>query len=283
MHTIRILSMILALGTASLQTSAHTPSYPFEVKVTGAGKQSIIFIPGLACSGTVWDETLPNYEPGYTCYTLTMAGFAGTPAQPDPSMDSWVEGIAAYIKDKQIEKPIIIGHSIGGGMALMIAARHPELVSRIIVVDALPCLGLFNYPNTYKVQENPHCDQMVAMMTKMPDEQFLQMQKRMLPSLIADTVHLASVIQWGVQSDRKTLATIFCLFGNTDLREMIKDISCPALILLEAPFANSKPAVEAQYSKLKTANLQYANKGLHFIMYDDKNWYLQQMDNFLKK
>ena len=75
---------------------------------------------------------------------------------------------------------------------------------------------------------------------------------------------------------------MFCDFSNTDLRDKIATIKCPSLILLEAYFVNMKPAIEAQYKNLKNANLQYANKGLHFIMYDDKDWYLAQLTNFIK-
>jgi len=65
------------------------------------------------------------------------------------------------------------------------------------------------------------------------------------------------------------------------LREKIKNIECPSLILLEAYFKNLKPAIEEQYTNLRNANLQYSNKGLHFIMYDDKEWYFKQLDNFI--
>ncbi len=60
-----------------------------------------------------------------------------------------------------------------------------------------------------------------------------------------------------------------------------KTIKCPSLILLEAYFKNVKPAIEEQYKNLKNANVQYADKGLHFIMYDDKEWYFKQLNNFL--
>jgi len=51
--------------------------------------------------------------------------------------------------------------------------------------------------------------------------------------------------------------------------------------LLEPSFKGEKGITE-QYSKLKTAQLEYANKGLHFIMYDDKEWYLNELKAFLK-
>ncbi|MFT7352674.1 MAG: pimeloyl-ACP methyl ester carboxylesterase, partial [Flavobacterium sp.] len=66
-----------------------------------------------------------------------------------------------------------------------------------------------------------------------------------------------------------------------DLRKKIENIKCPSLILLEDSFKTIKPAIKEQYKKLKNANLQYSTKGLHFIMYDDKEWYLNQLNNFL--
>ena len=60
-------------------------TYPFEVKKTGKGNQSLIFIPGFASSGDVWNETTSKFEKEFTCYTLTMAGFAGTKPQTDAS------------------------------------------------------------------------------------------------------------------------------------------------------------------------------------------------------
>ena len=103
-----------------------------------------------------------------------------------------------------------------------------------------------------------------------------------MPRLLADASKLEMVVDWSVKSDRKTFAQMYCDFFNVDLREKISSVKCPTLILLESYFVNLKPAIENQYKSLKTANFQYANKGMHFIMYDDKDWYLGQLSNFLK-
>jgi hypothetical protein len=75
---------------------------------------------------------------------------------------------------------------------------------------------------------------------------------------------------------------MYCDFSNTDLRDKIATISCPTLVLLEPYFLNVKPLIEVQYKNAKTATIQYASKGLHFIMYDDKDFYLEQLKNFIK-
>lgn len=263
-----------------LSTRAQKTTDAFEVSVSGKGDRAILFIPGFACSGDVWKETRQHLESAYTCYTLTMAGFAGAPAQSEPSFKQWEDGIAAYIRQHKITKPVIVGHSMGGGLAMALAADYPELVGKVVVVDALPCLAALQNP-AFKAKENNDCSAMVSQFAAIPDDQFRQMQQAMMPRLLADTPRLAEVVNWSVRSDRATFARMYCDFSNTDLREKIAHIKCPALILLEPSFAAIKPAIEDQYKQLRTASLQYATKGLHFIMYDDPAWYQAQLDAFL--
>ncbi len=276
-----ILVIALLFSALCLNVFAQTKQYPFEVTKTGKGKKAIVFIPGFASSGDVWKETKVNFEKDFTCYTFTMAGFAGVKPQGNATFKNWENEIANYIKDNKIEKPIVIGHSMGGGLALAIAADYPDLISKIIVVDALPCLSALMDPS-FKAKENNDCSPMVTQMTAMSDTQFYDMQKKMAPRLLADTSKLEMLVDWSVKSDRKTFAEMYCDFSNTDLRDKIATIKCPSLILLESYFINLKPAIEEQYKNLKTAKFQYANKGLHFIMYDDTEWYLEQLSNFVK-
>jgi pimeloyl-ACP methyl ester carboxylesterase len=276
-----ILIIALLFSALCLNVFAQTKQYPFEVTKTGKGKQAIIFIPGFASSGDVWKETKANFEKDFTCYTLTMAGFAGVKPQPNASFKNWENEIANYIKANKIEKPIIVGHSMGGGLALAIAADYPDLISKIVVVDALPCLAAL-MDASFQSKENNDCSSMVNQIIGMSDNQFYDMQKKTMPRLLEDASKLDMVVDWSVKSDRKTFAEMYCDFSNTDLRDKIAAIKCPALILLEAYFVNLKPAIEGQYKNLKTANFQYANKGLHFIMYDDATWYFNQMNNFIK-
>ncbi|MEZ0184157.1 alpha/beta fold hydrolase [Flavobacterium oncorhynchi] len=276
-----ILFIAFLFSALCLNVFAQTKSYPFEVIKTGKGKQSIIFIPGFASSGEVWNETKTAFEKEYTCYTFTMAGFAGVKPQQNPSFENWKTEIANYIKDNKIEKPILIGHSMGGGLALAIAADYPELIRKIVVVDALPCLAALMDPS-FKSKENNDCAAMVSQMTGMTDAQFLEMQKKTMPRLLADASKMDTVVDWSVKSDRKTFAQMYCDFSNTDLRNKIAAIKCPSLILLESYFINLKPAIEEQYKNLKPADFKYASKGLHFIMYDDAAWYLAQLNTFVK-
>src|SRR4051812_5514142 len=183
----------------------------FQVKITGSGKQAVIFIPGFGCSGDVWAATVNELSKQYTCYVINFAGFAGVPAQNDPHLATWVADIASFIQEKQLNRPVVVGHSIGGGLAMWLAADYPQLVSKIVVIDALPCLGAAQNP-AFTAQQHPACSLFVNRYTGMSDSVFYKMQKQTMPMLCADTAMQPTIIQWSMESDRKTLGQIYCEF-----------------------------------------------------------------------
>lgn len=77
----------------------------FSVQRTGHGKQAVILIPGFACSGDVWDQTVDTLRHDYTCYVLTMPGFAGTAPEAKPSFANWTRQIVDFIRHENIENP----------------------------------------------------------------------------------------------------------------------------------------------------------------------------------
>src|SRR3546814_12890155 len=79
--------------------------------------------------------------PGYVDHLVQVAGFAGTPAGGNASgkvVAPVAAEIARYIDEANLRTPALIGHSMGGTLAMMIAARHPAAVGRVMGVDMLP-------------------------------------------------------------------------------------------------------------------------------------------------
>ncbi len=259
---------------------AQTIDVPFEIKKTGTGNQSLIFIPGFASSGDVWKATTAHFEAEFTCYTFTMAGFAGIKPQKDPSFEKWKTAIATYIQQNNIKYPILIGHSMGGALALAIAADFPELIGKIIIVDALPCLSAMMNPS-FKSNQDNDCSKVIEEMQQIAENDFLSMQENAIRFLVHNPEKQKEILIWSMKSDRKTFAGMYCDFLNTDLRDRLTHIQCPALILLESNFINFKEAIESQYYPLKNARIEYAGRGLHFIMFDDPEWYMLQLSEFI--
>ncbi|HYI41230.1 MAG TPA: alpha/beta hydrolase [Allosphingosinicella sp.] len=132
------------LPAAVALLAAPAGAAPFKptrisVAVRGSGPD-VILIPGLASSRGVWNGTVAAV-PGYRYHLVQVAGFAGTPAAGNGAgrvAAPVADEIARYIAANRLGRPAIVGHSMGGSIAMMIGARHPEIAGRVMVVDMLP-------------------------------------------------------------------------------------------------------------------------------------------------
>ncbi|MGX7667951.1 alpha/beta fold hydrolase [Flavobacterium pedocola] len=125
-----ILSLLVALAALNVFAQQH-PS--FEVKVIGKGKP-VILIPGYSCSGEVWNETVSHLKNEYQLHVLTLAGFGeAKPIQNDEILKTVRNEIIAYVKNNKIQKPILIGHSLGAFMTLWLQSTEPDLFGKASV------------------------------------------------------------------------------------------------------------------------------------------------------
>jgi pimeloyl-ACP methyl ester carboxylesterase len=134
-----LIATLLLAGSAPLAAQAPFRPTRFSVEVVGSGPD-VILIPGLTASKEVWRPTLAAL-PGYRYHLVQVAGFAGAPARGNARGDvvaPLAEEVARYIEAARLVKPALVGHSMGGTVATMVAARHPDRVGRVMAVDILP-------------------------------------------------------------------------------------------------------------------------------------------------
>ncbi len=279
---------MLAASALILSATPVLAAQAFKAEVTGQGKP-IIFIPGLASSGEVWNGTVQRFCGPNQCHVLTLAGFAGQAAIEQPLLPAVEEELAAYISANKLEKPTIVGHSLGGFVALKLASDHPDKVGRLVIVDSLPALGATQMPDITP-------DQMKAMAARMRDGMLAQdeaaraaAQRRTVGSMATAPADVERIIGWGKQSDRSTVASAMYQLMSSDLRGDVARIKAPTLVLGTwiafkdyAPRAAIAETFKAQYAKLDGAQIELADTARHFIMYDDPEWMYARMEQFLK-
>jgi pimeloyl-ACP methyl ester carboxylesterase len=132
---------IAGCGPSSGRTPPPPPFEPtrFSVEIRGAGPD-VILIPGLTAGRDVWASTVAAV-PGYRYHLVQVGGMAGEPVRGNsagPVVAPLADELVRYIETRDLGRPAIVGHSMGGTLAMMVASRRPELVGKAMVVDMLP-------------------------------------------------------------------------------------------------------------------------------------------------
>ncbi len=282
-----IIGMSFAAGTVL----AATPS--FTVEVSGSGKP-VILIPGLGCSSEVWRETVVHLnKEGYQTHALTLAGFGGVAPLPTPNdhfLATVREDLVTYIKTNKLDHPVVMGHSLGGFLALWLAETNPEIASRIISVDGLPFLTAIMNPTI-----TPEGVKRVAADTRnqfesATDEQFKQRQRASVASMIVAPENVEREMKVAALADRNTETEAMVEMMSTDLRPQLTAIKAPVLVMgtwisykdYGATHESGFQLYSAQFGNLPTVKLVMNDTSKHFIQLDAPDWFYNQVDQFLQ-
>jgi len=106
--------------------------------ITGNGKTTLIFIHGWSCDGSYWKNQIPAFKKDYQVITADLAGHGHSSlGRSNFTMLSFANDVKAIIDKEKINRAILIGHSMGGGVIAEAARLMPKKVVGIIGVDTL--------------------------------------------------------------------------------------------------------------------------------------------------
>ncbi|SEL85317.1 Pimeloyl-ACP methyl ester carboxylesterase [Maribacter orientalis] len=280
MKTIKKLMAILLIITSF---SVNAQDQPFKVEVIGKGEPILLF-PGFTCTGDVWNDTVTELSQDYQCHVFTFAGFGDVPSIQKPWLPKIKEGILSYIAEKQLKNPIVIGHSLGGALALWMATESNSY-KKLIIVDALSSTGALMMPNfnsEYMVYDSPYNKQLLEMNTT----DFEAMALQMVTGMTKDTSKQEIIKDWMLQADRETYVYGYTDLLKLDLREDLSKIKVPVTILAATEpygYDTVKATYETQYKELDEYDIKFAEGSAHFIMYDQPLWFMDNLLNSLPK
>ena len=273
-----------------LANKIATAQIYFTADVKGKGKPMIL-IHGLYCSGDVWKETVERYQNEYECHILTLAGFGGnTPQLNDHFMESVKNDIIEYVKTKKLNKPVIMGHSMGAFLSFSAAASGPGLFEKVIAVDGAPFMAALMMPNATAESAKPMANNMRTGMQNQTPEQIFEYQKMYMPNLVSSQERVLQVANIAKKADSNTQAQVMFELMTTDLRKNIATIDCPVLVLgawiAYKQYGTTHDSVLKNYSDqtslVKNAKVEINDTAKHFIFYDEPQWFYEKVDTFLK-
>ncbi|MGA7156327.1 MAG: alpha/beta hydrolase [Acidobacteriaceae bacterium] len=279
-------------GTAAMGSTAGFVPTRFTVVDEGTvGKPDVVMIPGLSSSRDVWDAEAKLLAPNYRLHLVQVDGFAGAPAGVNATgliLPGMVEELHAYIEAAGM-KPVVVGHSLGGLLALMLAEKYPADVRKMVIVDTLPFYSTLFNPNATVEATKPYAVQIRSRMESIPADQYAAMQPMIADNLVTDPEGRKLVAAASGASDRAVVVEAMVEDMLTDLRGDVGTIKTPTLVLYESYEGMKQPdaatyagLMKSEYKPMPHVTLVQVDGSRHFIMYDQPAKFDAALEGFLK-
>jgi pimeloyl-ACP methyl ester carboxylesterase len=275
------------------EAAASTGQYRgVQVEVIGEGRP-LIMIPGLNSGADTWRETCQALQADHVqCHLVTLPGFAGHPAAADRQGDFLVDmrdRLLAYVAQLKLDKPVIVGHSLGGVLALQMALERPQAFERLVIVDSLPFFPALRNPALTGEQARPMAEGMRSQMLAQDAANYEKGVVAHSQGMVRDASRAQAIVDWGKASDRKATTDAMYSMMVTDLRAPLAQLKTPTLVLgswaAYAPFGATRESTraifQAQYAQLPGVRIEMSEAGYHFLMWDDPTWVQAQVRGFI--
>lgn len=106
----------------------------WHCEISGTGPVPLVCVHGWCCEGAQFTRLAEQFSDRYQIFRPDLPGHGRTPLGDfQPGFDAYAEALAAWIGERELDRPVLLGHSMGGALALMTATRIP--VRAVINLD----------------------------------------------------------------------------------------------------------------------------------------------------
>jgi pimeloyl-ACP methyl ester carboxylesterase len=137
-------SLTVALGVLLLQLSlpaaaATLDGMPIHSTSTGKGAKTLVLVHGWTCDETSWDANVSELSKHYRVITLDLPGHgkSGAPKDGKVTMDMFARAVEAVRAEQNVDKIILVGHSMGTPVIRQYAHLYPQHVTALVLVDGV--------------------------------------------------------------------------------------------------------------------------------------------------
>lgn len=260
------------------------------VDVVGEGRP-VLMIPGLNSGAETWRETCEALRAErIQCHLVQLPGFTGLPAvEGETFLPGMRDRLLAYVETKKLDRPAVVGHSLGGVLALQMAIAKPDALGPLVIVDSLPYMAAAMNPAATPDTVRPMADAMRAQMRASDDAAYAQGAEAAIRNMTHDAARTELLKTWGRQSDRAATTQAMHDMMLTDLRPQLGAVASPTLVLgawaAYKPYGSTKESTanifRTQFAKLDGVRVEMSEGGYHFLMWDDPQWVRANIRDFL--
>ena len=127
--------------------SSAAAALPYQIEVNGvgvrydvrgSGERTLVLVHGHQAHHMWWHAVVALLAPHWRLVLLDLSGHGDSGHRADGYHDAiWCDDVLAVVAAVGGEAPVLVGHSMGGRIALVAAARQPDLVAGVVMVDSV--------------------------------------------------------------------------------------------------------------------------------------------------
>lgn len=281
--------------TASVSADASVNQYDhIRTELHGTSGPVAVLIPGMSTPGAVWDDTVAAFEGEARLLVVTVRGFdgeRGTANEDEGALAGIVADIAADLDARDLGPATIVGHSLGGLLALKFGLDHPGQANNLLIVDALPFFGtVFDADATLETVEPRAAqmrDMMIAgaeMMRAMGEKGTDRGQGAM--GMSVDEATRVKIANWSLDAEPLAVARLVYEDTMTDLRNEIAALEMPVTVLHFATGEHADLAIEryaTDYAALEGVRVVPVDNSAHFVQLDRRDVFAAELKTLLAR
>ena len=283
------LALAFSLLAPAFSAPAKFEAGALQVEQISQKGPALVLIPGLASGPWVWDQATGALRERYSIYLLTLPGFDGRAPQPGVTLETLQKDLLTLIESKKLGRPVLVGHSLGGTLALSFATKHSDAISGVVAVDGLPV-----FPGTEMMTDRApmaaNARQQIAGQTP---AQFAEYQRNYMKQMgSVDEAIAIGIAEKSSRSDPGATAEFAAQILMNDFRAALPGIRVPVVEI--SPFyapdfarINVDEAGKTGYYRALLAGIQRLevvpiSTARHFVMLDQPEKFNAALDGALK-
>lgn len=240
----------------------------------GQGEKNIVFIHGNLSNTIWWEKTMDILPPEYTSYAIDLPGSGMT---PETGKRHTIQYLADFVKGfvdaLNIKELIVVGHSMGGGVAQLFTLTNPDMVKGLVLLDSMSADGFHVLYNTGQER----------LKSLISDFDLLNKAVRVIAPNCTDEELLKRTIELSSKSSEQVFLEQPITMHESNWMERVHNIACPTLFLhgKDDHFV-PQDGTERTAAAIPNCTLKYINDCSHYPMSEQPEVFYKELLGFIE-
>lgn len=241
---------------------SSVPAKPGDER-EGRGEREMVLIHGLGSDAGVWTPMVPILSRAYRVRLYELPGHGHTAPAPHLTIASAAADLERFLKENDIVQPVLVGHAMGGLIAMRYAFDHPAQVKRLVLIDAAP-----------KQLATPEQKSRIAERLLTDYDRFVaETYSRMSP----DPEITRRIVDRALKTDRPSFTSLLLSSFSFDITEELPRQAVPILLVGSALLLPTDKDIPGQldalgYTNARTISFKRVDKTGHFVMLEQPDF-----------